>query len=120
MLHRIEQSPFAHGEARQDTGAPHDGEPQNVDFGFLGEEPDFSVPDADRDRLSRCDLARSSPRSEPAKYISFISIGSINGIDFIRRIGECYTCWVVGDIGAALELKAIEEVFARHRHLRVV
>jgi hypothetical protein len=35
MLHRIEQSPFAHGEARQDTGAPHDGEPQNVDFGFL-------------------------------------------------------------------------------------
>jgi hypothetical protein len=55
-----------------------------------------------------------------AKYISFISTGSINGIDFIRRIGECYTCWVVGDIGAALELKAIEEVFARHRHLRVV
>jgi hypothetical protein len=41
-------------------------------FRFLAEEPDFSVQDADGDRLSRCDLARCTPRSEFAIYIFYI------------------------------------------------
>jgi hypothetical protein len=42
--------------------------------------------------------------------MSFIFISRVNGIDFIRRIGECCSCWVVGDIGATLDLTAIDDL----------
>jgi hypothetical protein len=41
------------------------------------------------------------------KYMTFIFITPMNGIDFLRRFGECCCCWVVDDIGAMLDLTAI-------------
>jgi hypothetical protein len=57
---------------------------------------------------------------EDIKDITFISLRPTNDIDFIRRFGECCSRWVVGDIGAALDLKAIGKFFAGHGHLTVV
>jgi hypothetical protein len=41
------------------------------------------------------------------KYMTFIFITAMNGIDFLRRFGECCCCWVVDDIGAMLGLTTI-------------
>jgi hypothetical protein len=38
----------------------------------------------------------------------FIFLLPMNGIDFLRRFGECWRCWVVDDIGATLDLTAIK------------
>jgi hypothetical protein len=46
------------------------------------------------------------------KYMSFIFIWPLNGIDFIRRFGECWWCRVVDDIGAAIDVTAIRGFFA--------
>jgi hypothetical protein len=64
------------------------------------------------------------------KYITFISIRSQNGIDFICRYEECCSCWVVDDIGASFDVKRLEysrvrdgsdlpcpaNCFCRHHH----
>jgi hypothetical protein len=61
-------------------------------------------------RPNRCDVAAMASAGlglAPAttrtrKYITFIFLSLINGIDFLRRFGECCDCWVVDDIGATL------------------
>jgi hypothetical protein len=50
----------------------------------------------------------AASRSRVRKYITFISLREANDIDFIRRYEECCTCWVVGDIGARIDLRAVE------------
>jgi hypothetical protein len=49
------------------------------------------------------------------KYITFISLRSQNGIDFICRYEECCSCWVVDDIGASFDVKQLEYSRVRER-----
>jgi hypothetical protein len=60
--------------------------------------------------------------NQGGKNITFIFLLTMNGIDFLRRFGECFTRWVVGDIGAALDLTAImafsRVTFSDHSGLR--
>jgi hypothetical protein len=55
-------------------------------------------------------LIEVSEKRAAKKYITFICREPTSDIDFIRRFGECCTCWVVGDIGAALDLRRSEKL----------
>jgi hypothetical protein len=44
--------------------------------------------------------------------ITFIFSTPVNDIDFLRRNGECSYCWVVGGIGATIDLKTANHPFA--------
>jgi hypothetical protein len=52
------------------------------------------------------------------KYMTFIFFVPINGIDFLRRFGECWRCRVVDDIGVTLDLTAIKSLRAATAYLR--
>jgi hypothetical protein len=54
----------------------------------------------------------STEIASTSKYITFIFLDPLNGIDFIRRFGECCSCWVVDDIGATFDLTAINDFLA--------
>jgi hypothetical protein len=42
--------------------------------------------------------------------ISFLFLGQFDSIDFLRRFGECLNRWVVGDIEAAIDVTAAEDI----------
>ena len=42
--------------------------------------------------------------------ITFIYSDLPNDIDFLRRFSECLCCWVVGDIGAGLDPKTLNDL----------
>jgi hypothetical protein len=46
----------------------------------------------------------------PVLAISFLFLGQFNNIDFLRRFGECSSRWVVGDIEAAIDVTAAEDI----------
>ena len=48
------------------------------------------------------------PTSVP-NAITSIFLGPVNDIDFLRRFGECSRRWVVGDIGAAIDIKTVND-----------
>jgi hypothetical protein len=41
------------------------------------------------------------------EYITFIFFEATNGIDFLRRNREYLLRWVVGDIGATIDIKTV-------------
>ena len=45
-------------------------------------------------------------------YISFISLNPGNNIDFLRRIRECSSRRIVGDIGATIDIETVNDCFA--------
>src|ERR1700694_471371 len=47
--------------------------------------------------------------------ITFIFLGLRNDIDFLRRYGECWHRWVVGGIGATIDIKTTNNLFAGMR-----
>jgi hypothetical protein len=47
----------------------------------------------------------------------FIFFETMNGIDFLRRFGECWWCRVVDDIGVTLDLTAIKGLQAATAYL---
>jgi hypothetical protein len=44
--------------------------------------------------------------------ITFIFLGSVNDIDFLLRFGECSRRWVVGGIGATIDIDTVNHPFA--------
>ena len=44
--------------------------------------------------------------------ITYIFLGLLNDIDFLRRYGECSRCWVVDGIGATIDIKTVNDSFA--------
>jgi hypothetical protein len=47
------------------------------------------------------------------EYISFLFPALANNIDLLRRYGEWSRCWVVGGIGATIDLTGINDCFGR-------
>jgi hypothetical protein len=41
------------------------------------------------------------------EYITFIFLEATNGIAFLRRNRECSRRWVVGDIGATIDIRTV-------------
>jgi hypothetical protein len=66
-------------------------------------------------------LERLSGKRRSDEYISFIFMRPASNMDFLRRHGGCSRRWVVGGIGAALDLTKINDflqVAARSRGSR--
>jgi hypothetical protein len=46
--------------------------------------------------------------------ITFIFFVPANSIDFIRRYGECWSRWVVDDIGTTIDFGTVKDLSARY------